>query len=70
MLSLVSEIIINSDPHVQACLMFGQGKFQNGVLIEPKEEYKFDPKDSAKLQEFRNMIWYARGTITIPLMRL
>lgn len=38
--------------------MFGQSKFQNGVLIEPKQEYKFDPKDSAKLQEFRNMIWY------------
>ena len=37
--------------------MFGQGKFQNGVLIEPKPGYKFDPQDSAKLQEFRNLIW-------------
>ncbi|RPD67101.1 acetyl-CoA synthetase-like protein [Lentinus tigrinus ALCF2SS1-7] len=51
------ETIINNDPHVQACLMFGQGKFQNGVLIEPKAKYKFDPGDTAKLQEFRNMIW-------------
>lgn len=58
-LSLISEIIINSDPHVHACLIFGQGKFQNGVLIEPKEEYKFNPKNSTKLEEFRNKIWYA-----------
>ncbi|TFK82377.1 acetyl-CoA synthetase-like protein [Polyporus arcularius HHB13444] len=51
------ETIINSDPHVHACLIFGQGKFQNGVLIEPKEEYKFDPENSTKLEEFRNKIW-------------
>ena len=40
------------------CLMFGQGKFQNGVLIEPKPEYKFDSQDAKKLEEFRNKIWY------------
>ena len=38
--------------------MFGQGKFQNGVLIEPKPEYKFDSQDAKKLEEFRNKIWY------------
>ena len=37
--------------------MFGQGKFQNGVLIEPKPEYKFDGQDTQKLEEFRNKIW-------------
>ncbi|KAI0719494.1 acetyl-CoA synthetase-like protein [Cerioporus squamosus] len=51
------ETIMNDDPHVRACLIFGQGKFQNGVLIEPKAEYKLDPRNSGKLQEFRNMIW-------------
>lgn len=37
--------------------MFGRGRFQNGVLIEPKPEFAFDPSDPKKLEEFRNMIW-------------
>lgn len=37
--------------------MFGRGKFQVGVLIEPKSEYGFDPEDQLKLERFRNMIW-------------
>ena len=37
--------------------MFGQGKFQNGVLIEPTEEFAFDPNDVKKLEAFRNRIW-------------
>lgn len=40
---------------MHACLMFGRGRFQNGVLIQPKEQ--FDPNDEAKLEEFRNKIW-------------
>lgn len=40
--------------------MFGRGRFQNGVLIEPKPEFAFDPSDTKKLEEFRNMIWYVR----------
>ncbi|KAI0750819.1 acetyl-CoA synthetase-like protein [Daedaleopsis nitida] len=51
------EDILNEDPHVRACIMFGMGKFQNGVLIEPESEYTFDPRDITKLQEFRNQIW-------------
>ncbi|KAI0633130.1 acetyl-CoA synthetase-like protein [Trametes polyzona] len=49
------EAILLQDPHVQGCLMFGRGRFQNGVLIEPKEP--FDPSDEAKLEEFRHKIW-------------
>ncbi len=49
------EAILVQDPHVHACLMFGRGRFQNGVLIQPKEQ--FDPSDEAKLEEFRNKIW-------------
>nr|UXY92114.1 ATP/NADPH-dependent carboxylic acid reductase [Trametes cinnabarina] len=49
------EAILTQDPHVRACLMFGRGRFQNGVLIEPKEP--FDPSDEARLEEFRNKIW-------------
>ncbi|KAI0772397.1 acetyl-CoA synthetase-like protein [Trametes elegans] len=49
------EAILTQDPHVHACLMFGRGRFQNGVLIQPNEQ--FDPDDEAKLEEFRNKIW-------------
>ena len=38
--------------------MFGRGRFQNGVLIEPKPQFAFDPSDAKKLEEFRNAIWY------------
>ena len=53
----VSEKIINGDPHVKCSVMFGRGKFQNGVLIEPTEDYTFDPKDTRKLEAYRNKIW-------------
>lgn len=36
--------------------MFGRGKFQNGVIIEPTQP--FDPTDSEKLAKFRNDVWY------------
>ena len=51
------EKIINQDPHVKSCVMFGRGKFQNGVLIEPREEFAIDPSDSKQLEAFRNRIW-------------
>ncbi|RPD77022.1 acetyl-CoA synthetase-like protein [Lentinus tigrinus ALCF2SS1-7] len=51
------EKMINDDPHVKCSLMFGRGKFQNGVLIEPTEDYVFDPKDVKKLESYRNKIW-------------
>lgn len=37
--------------------MFGRGRFQAGVLIEPKPEYAFDPSDPEKLASFRNAVW-------------
>jgi hypothetical protein len=39
-------------------VMFGRGRFHNGVIIEPKAEYAFDPSDEKKLTDFRNDIWY------------
>ena len=35
--------------------MFGRGRFQNGVLVQPKEQ--FDPEDDRALEAFRNTIW-------------
>jgi hypothetical protein len=37
--------------------MFGRGRFQNGVVIDPKPQFAFDPKDKAKLENFRTLIW-------------
>ena len=51
---------------MRGCLIFGQGKFQNGVLIEPKPEYVFDPRDEKKLEEFRNKLWYGEKRLSRP----
>jgi hypothetical protein len=46
--------------------MFGRGRFQNGVLIDPKPQFAFDPTDEAKLEEFRNLIWQVL-CLTMPI---
>ncbi|KAK7470222.1 hypothetical protein VKT23_001657 [Stygiomarasmius scandens] len=51
------ESIMNQDSHVAASVMFGHGKFQAGILVEPTKEEVFDPKDLQRLSEFRNKIW-------------
>ena len=49
------EAILIHDPAIHAALMFGRGRFQNGVIIQPREP--FDPADEAKLVAFRDLIW-------------
>ncbi|THV08167.1 acetyl-CoA synthetase-like protein [Dendrothele bispora CBS 962.96] len=51
------ESIMNQDPHVTAAVMFGHGKFQAGILVEPIKEEQFDPSNEQKLSEFRDKIW-------------
>ncbi|KAG7447913.1 acetyl-CoA synthetase-like protein [Guyanagaster necrorhizus] len=51
------ENMLNQDPHVLASVMFGRGKFQAGVLVEPKREFSFDPVDTVLLGQYRNKIW-------------
>ena len=46
------ENILNQDPHVHSAIMFGRGRFNAGVLIDPKPEFMFDPADKNKLAEF------------------
>ncbi|KAF8581155.1 acetyl-CoA synthetase-like protein [Ramaria rubella] len=53
----IVEAIIMQSPHVKACAIFGQGRFQNGVIIEPTDS--FDPSDLETLQNFKNIIWPA-----------
>lgn len=40
-------------------MIFGRGRFNAGVIVDPRPEFKFDPEDAQKLAEFRNLIWYA-----------
>jgi len=56
-LKLHSESILNGDPHVKSAVMFGRGRFNPGVIIDPKPEFVFNPEDQEKLAEFRNRIW-------------
>ncbi|KAJ7046114.1 hypothetical protein C8F04DRAFT_1322704 [Mycena alexandri] len=51
------ESLLNQDPHVLSSVMFGRGRFQAGVIVDPQHRFKFDPTDSIKLAEFRNKIW-------------
>ena len=37
--------------------MFGRGKFQNGVLVEPAAGSALDPGDVEQVAAFRNKIW-------------
>ena len=45
------------DPHVRAAVIFGRGRFQNGILIEPKPESSFDVSDSHAAEIFKDSIW-------------
>ncbi|KZT73191.1 acetyl-CoA synthetase-like protein [Daedalea quercina L-15889] len=51
------EAMMNQDPHVSSGVMFGRGRFQAGIIVDPKPQYAFDPSDETKLAEFRNKIW-------------
>lgn len=43
---------------IQSSVIFGRGRFQAGVLIEPKPEYAFDPENLNRLNSFLDAIWY------------
>ena len=53
----ITEKMIDDDPRVKCSVMFGRGKFQNGVLIEPTEDFAFDANNTQQLMGFRNAIW-------------
>ncbi|KAH7890585.1 acetyl-CoA synthetase-like protein [Phlebopus sp. FC_14] len=51
------ESIIKSGPIIQEAVLFGRGRNQVGVLVEPRVGYEVDPKDPNAVAEFRNKIW-------------
>ncbi|KZT27278.1 acetyl-CoA synthetase-like protein, partial [Neolentinus lepideus HHB14362 ss-1] len=48
---------ILSSPLVVGAIMFGRGRNQVGVLIEPRQEHLMNTDDPASLADFRNQIW-------------
>ncbi|KAG0703313.1 putative aminoadipate reductase [Suillus ampliporus] len=51
------ESIICTNPYVNGAVMFGRGRNQVGVLIEPREGCEIDVDDEKQLAEFRNRVW-------------
>ncbi|KAF9567997.1 acetyl-CoA synthetase-like protein [Agrocybe pediades] len=58
-LSRPIEVPVEAHPAVAAAVVFGTGRTQNGILVEPAAKHLFDPKDEAALIAFRNEIWPA-----------
>ncbi len=52
-----AEGTVATDERVGAAVVFGQSKFQPGVLISPAPGYEFDPTNEKGLAEFRGHIW-------------
>lgn len=38
--------------------MFGRGRMQNGVLIDVRPDFAFDPENEADLSSFRQRVWF------------
>ncbi|KAL6300002.1 hypothetical protein BKA93DRAFT_741263 [Sparassis latifolia] len=48
---------IAAHPMVMGAVMFGRGRTQPGVIVEPRPEHAIQPGDEAALSKFRNAIW-------------
>ncbi|KAG0151594.1 hypothetical protein CROQUDRAFT_36684 [Cronartium quercuum f. sp. fusiforme G11] len=53
------EAILTFNPAIKGALMFGRGKPQNGVLIEPEEGYVVDATDVEAMKKYIDLIWPA-----------
>ncbi|EGN93439.1 hypothetical protein SERLA73DRAFT_172085 [Serpula lacrymans var. lacrymans S7.3] len=51
------ENTLNQSPFIQSSVIFGRGRFQAGVIVDPKLAYHIDPSDEGALAELRNKIW-------------
>ncbi|PCH33942.1 acetyl-CoA synthetase-like protein [Wolfiporia cocos MD-104 SS10] len=49
---------IGAHPWISGALMFGRGREQPGILLEPQPAHVVTPGDEKALVEFRNAIWH------------
>lgn len=54
------ELRITAHPMVSGAVVFGRGRNECGMLIEPKPEYAVDNSDEDAVMAFRNKIWYVQ----------
>ena len=57
-LTRAAETILVQDPLIRAAVIFGRGRMQNGVIIEPSTGFKFDVEDVLERERFIESIWY------------
>ena len=50
---------MTQNPNIQSAVMFGRGKAQGGVLIEPAADLKLDVCNAAEGEQFIHEIWCA-----------
>ena len=62
------EGIIVSSPFIDGVMMFGRGRNQVGVLVEPHAELVVDIRDDNAIAEFRNKIWYVSRLLMYATM--
>ncbi|KAG2347280.1 acetyl-CoA synthetase-like protein [Suillus weaverae] len=51
------ECIIETNRYVNGTVIFGRGRSQVGVLIEPRVGHEIDVNDEVQVSEFRNRVW-------------
>ncbi|KAG2030446.1 hypothetical protein BDR03DRAFT_1017128 [Suillus americanus] len=51
------ESVICANPYVNGAVLFGRGRNQVGILIEPRAGCEIDVDNGKQLAEFRNRVW-------------
>ena len=51
------ESAVGANRYVNGTVMFGRGRNQVGILIEPRPGYEIGVNDATQLAEFRNQVW-------------
>ena len=51
------EGLITSSPLASGAVMFGRGRNECGVIVEPSPAYAIDVNDPSAVVDFRNKIW-------------
>ncbi|KAH9813208.1 hypothetical protein DFH28DRAFT_897152 [Melampsora americana] len=51
------EAILAFHPAIKGSLLFGRGKPQNGVMIEPEDEYLVDTRNRKEVNNYIDLIW-------------
>ncbi|TRM56544.1 hypothetical protein BD626DRAFT_618939 [Schizophyllum amplum] len=51
------ENVVLASPLVRVAIMFGRGRDEAGILIEPAPRHAVDVNDDAQLAAFRNAVW-------------